>query len=111
MLDYDRKSVENTKIEKIFGQNTYRRIVAYRNWVEGQLSIEDEKAYSYYAIITSDKQMKTLQIIEYYNQRECEGEHHFKELDFNWNKLPFDAFEMNTVHLFRESKLVISNYG
>jgi hypothetical protein len=40
--------------------------------------------------------------IEFSNQRGCAGEHHFKELDydFGWRHLPFDCFEMNTVYLY-----------
>jgi len=39
-----------------------------------------------------------MEVITFYNQRGCEGEHHFKELDydFGWSKLPFDNIEMNT---------------
>ena len=43
-----------------------------------------------------------MSVIEFYNQRGCDGEHHFKELDydFKWNKLPFDNMEMNTIYLY-----------
>ena len=41
-------------------------------------------------------------MIEFYNQRGCQGEHHFKELDydFSWNKLPFNSFQLNTIYLY-----------
>jgi hypothetical protein len=41
-------------------------------------------------------------LLDFYNQRGCYGEHHFKELDydFGWGKLPFDNLEMNTVYLY-----------
>jgi len=41
-------------------------------------------------------------VIEFYNQRGCQGEHHFKELDydFSWNKLPFNNFQLNTIYLY-----------
>jgi len=101
MLDH--KKVEVASIEEqVLGGEKNRRIVAYRYKVKGQLSIEERKGYRYYAIVTSDKEKTPLQIIEHYNQRGCEGEHHFKELDndFNWNKLPFDTFEMNTIYMY-----------
>lgn len=81
-----------------------RRIVAYRYKAEGQLNLADINGYRYYAVVTNDPAAGTdaLSCIEYYNQRGCDGEHHFKELDydFGWNKLPFDNFEMNTIYLY-----------
>jgi hypothetical protein len=58
--------------------------------------------YRYYAIVTSNQQQSALDCIKTYNQRGCEGEHHFKELDndFNWKKLPFDNMEMNTIYMY-----------
>ena len=41
--------------EKLFGSDGYRRIVAYRYKVKGQLSLEDGRdGYRYYAIVTHD---------------------------------------------------------
>lgn len=97
------KKVEVCSIEEpVLGDEKYRRIVAYRYQVKGQLQLGENKGYRYYAIITSDTEKTPLQVIEHYNQRGCDGEHHFKELDydFNWNKLPFDTFEMNTVYMY-----------
>lgn len=87
--------------EPLFNDSKYRRIVAYRYKAKGQLSLTDINGYRYYAVVTSDN-ADALSCIEFYNQRGCEGEHHFKELDhdFGWNKLPFDNFEMNTIYLF-----------
>ncbi len=87
--------------EKLFGSQTFRRIVAYRYKVKGQLTIEDTNGYRYYAVVTNDT-ADALTCIEFYNQRGCEGEHHFKELDhdFGWNKLPFDNMEMNTIYMY-----------
>jgi hypothetical protein len=88
--------------EKLFGSDGYRRIVAYRYKVKGQLSLEDGRdGYRYYAIVTNDS-AAALSCIEFYNQRGCEGEHHFKELDhdFGWNKLPFDNMAMNTIYMY-----------
>jgi hypothetical protein len=96
------KKVEVCSIEeKLFGSQTYRRIVAYRYKVKGQLTIDDTNGYRYYGVVTNDT-ADALSCIEFYNQRGCEGEHHFKELDhdFGWNKLPFDNMEMNTVYLY-----------
>lgn len=88
--------------ERIFGQQKYRRIVAYRYKQEGQLTIDDTDGYRYYCIVTSDQDNTALECINIYNQRGCDGEHHFEELDhdFNWNKLPFDNMEMNTIYMY-----------
>jgi hypothetical protein len=88
--------------EKLFGENKYRRVVAYRVKATGQLSIEDTNGYRYYAIVTNDENTDTAECIKFYNQRGCEGEHHFKELDydFGWNKLPFDNMPKNTVYMY-----------
>jgi hypothetical protein len=90
--------------EKIFGQEKYRRLVAYRYKQSGQPELfnRSSKGYRYYAVLTSDTKHTPLECIEIYNQRGCDGEHHFKELDhdFNWNKLPFDCMEMNTIFMY-----------
>ena len=87
--------------EKLFAGSTQCRIVAYRQKAKGQLTIDQINGYSYHALVTNDS-TEPLSCIEFYNQRGCEGEHHFKELDydFGWNKLPFDNFEMNTIYLY-----------
>ena len=79
-----------------------RRIVAYRSKVFGQLTTEQTNGYQYYAIVTNDTECKEADLIQFYNQRGCEGEHHFKELDydFGWSKLPFDNIAMNTVYMY-----------
>lgn len=100
------RNVEVCSIEeKLFGQNKYRRVVAYRYKPYGQLSINDINGYRYYAVVTSDTEHTALECIEIYNQRGCYGEHHFKELDydFGWNKLPFDTMEMNTIFMYAMS--------
>lgn len=95
------KKVEVCSIEHfVFGG--YRRIVAYRNKAAGQLTIDQDDGYSYQAILTSDGNNEAMSVIEFYNQRGCQGEHHFKELDydFGWSKLPFDNIAMNTVYMY-----------
>lgn len=79
-----------------------RRIIAYRYRQNGQLSIDDINGYRYYAIVTSDDTKSASDCIETYNGRGRDGEHHFGELDydFNWNKLPFDNMEMNTIYMY-----------
>ena len=65
---------------------------AYRRKLSNeQATIYDNNGYSYSAIVTSDTQATAFDVIEFYNQIGCQGEHHFKELDydFSWNKLPF----------------------
>ncbi|WP_460765928.1 hypothetical protein [Niabella terrae] len=66
------------------------------------MEVFDKNGYRYYAIVTSDKQSSPHRCIETYNQRGCDGEHHFKELDhdFNFSKMPFDNMEMNTIYLY-----------
>ena len=89
--------------EKIFGEDTYRRIVAYRRKLSNeQATIFDKDGYRYHAIVTSDKEAEPLDVITFYNHRGCQGEHHFKELDydFSWNKLPFNTFQLNTIDLY-----------
>lgn len=90
--------VEVCSIEHpVFGQ--CRRIIAYRTKVAGQLTIDQTDGYHYQAILTNDTGGEELAVIEFYNQRGCQGEHHFKELDydFGWSKLPFDNMAMNPV--------------
>lgn len=86
--------------ENIFG--VQRRIVGYRKKVTGQLKMHQADGYDYHAILTSDKSSNAKSIIEFYNQRGCQGEHHFKELDYDfcWRKLPFDNMEMNTIYMY-----------
>ncbi len=100
MLNYQR--VEVCAIEyEVFGEKKPRRIVAYRKKAKGQLCIEQRDGYSYHAILTNDS-AAPMDVIEFYNHRGCEGEHHFKELDydFGWTKLPFDNMEMNTIYMY-----------
>jgi hypothetical protein len=103
MLGYRRVEVCSIT-EQLFGKKEpQRRIVAYRYKAEGQLSIEDGSGgYRYYAIVTNDRQSDAPHCITFYNQRGCEGEHHFKELDhdFGWNKLPFDNLAANTIYMY-----------
>jgi glutaredoxin-related protein len=90
--------------EKLFGKKKpLRRIVAYRKKLNAeQATIFDADGYRYHAIVTSDKTAIPIEVIDFYNQRGCEGEHHFKELDhdFGWKKLPFSTFEMNTIFMY-----------
>ena len=100
MLNHQK--VEVCAIEyEVFGQKKPRRIVAYRKKAKGQLRIDQRDGYSYHAVLTSDSAEPT-DVIKFYNQRGCEGEHHFKELDydFGWTKLPFDNMEMNTIYMY-----------
>ena len=100
MLNYQK--VEVCAIEhQVFGQKKFRRIIAYRKKVKGQLRIDQRDGYDYHAILTNDT-AGPMDVIEFYNHRGCEGEHHFKELDydFGWTKLPFDNMEMNTIYMY-----------
>lgn len=75
--------------------------MAYRYKTEGQLTLLDRAGYRYAAVLTNDE-AAPLSCVEFYNRRGCEGEHHFKELDydFGWNHLPFNGFEMNTIYFY-----------
>lgn len=89
--------------EQLFGEQAPRRIVAYRRKLSNeQATIFDNNGYRYSTIVTSDNEATALDVIEFYNQRGCQGEHHFKELDydFSWNKLPFNNFQLNTIYLY-----------
>lgn len=100
MLNYKNVEVCTIDYPAFGGKKTYR-IAAYRAKATGQLTIYQQGGYDYHAVITNDQQ-QPLDIITFYNHRGCEGEHHFKELDydFGWNKLPFDTMEMNTIYLY-----------
>jgi hypothetical protein len=56
--------------------------------------------YVHRAIITSNLEWSTKQVIEFYNQRGA-IERHFDDLknNFNWGRLPFSFLEENTVFL------------
>jgi hypothetical protein len=105
--DWQAAMLNNKRIEvcaidhQVFSQKKYRRIVAYRTKATGQLTIDHRDGYDYHAVITNDPG-DPLEIIKFYNHRGCEGEHHFKELDydFGWRKLPFDTIEMNTIYMY-----------
>ncbi len=100
MLNHQK--VEVCAIEhQVFGEEMHRRIVAHRKKAKGQLSFDSEGGYDYHAILTNDSG-EEMSVIEFYNQRGCQGEHHFKELDndFGWNKLPFDNIETNTIYMY-----------
>ena len=89
--------------EQLFGEQAPRRIVAYRRKLSNeQATIFDNNGYRYSTIVTSDNEATALDVIEFYNQRGCQGKHHFKELDydFSWNKLPFNNFQLNTIYLY-----------
>lgn len=98
MIGYQKMQVCSI-MHKVMGKQ--RRIVAYRKKIKSQLNLFEQDGYHYQALVTNDH-MKEVQTIEFYNQRGCLGEHHFKELDydFNWNKLPFDNMEMNTIYMY-----------
>lgn len=104
MLGY--RKVEVCSItEKLFGtKEVERRIVAYRYKAEGQLSLVEDgrEGYRYYAVVTNDHHSSAQQCIAFYNQRGCEGEHHFRDLDydFGWNHLPFDNLAANTIYMY-----------
>lgn len=96
------KNIEVCAINhQVLGQKKFRRIVAYRTKVIGQLTIDHWDGSEYHIILTNDKETP-LDIIDFYNHRGCEGEHHFKELDHDlgWRKLPFDTMEMNTIYMY-----------
>ena len=106
--DWEPATIGNRRVEvcsieePLFTENKRYRIVAYRERKKGQQTIEDRGGYSFHTVVTSDINSTPLECILTYNQRGCMGEHHFKELDndFDLNKLPFDSFEMNTIYIY-----------
>ena len=86
--------------EKVLGKE--RKIVYCRRLLKNQGDVLfDQCRYSYQGIVTNDVDASPVEIIEFYNKRGKEGEHHFKDLnqDFGWNKLPYDNIEMNTIYM------------
>lgn len=103
MLDYRYIEVCSITEHLFCKKEICRRIVAYCYKVAGQLRLEDgSEGCRYYAVVTNDEHSSAAQRIAFYNQRGCEGEHHFKELDhnFGWNKLPFDNLVANTIYMY-----------
>jgi hypothetical protein len=101
MLGYKQVEVCTINYPAFGGKKEYR-IAAYRKKVTGQPTLFQQNGYDYHAVITGDEQSTPKEVIFFYNGRGCEGEHHFKELDydFGWNKLPFDNMEMNTIYMY-----------
>ena len=86
--------------EKVLGKE--RKIVYCRRLLKNQGDVLfDQCRYSYQGIVTNDVDASPVEIIEFYNKRGKEGEHHFKDLnqDFGWNKLTYDNIEMNTIYM------------
>ena len=65
---------------------------------QGDLFTGDD--FTYRAIMTNNRDMTDLEVIEFYNDRD-EGERLFDEMnnDFLWGKMPFSFLHENTVFL------------
>lgn len=82
MLGYQQVEVCTINYPAFGGKKEYR-IAAYRKKVTGQPTLFQQNGYDYHAVITNDEQSTPKEVISFYNGRGCEGEHHFKELDYD----------------------------
>lgn len=77
------------------------RLVVERNPnPNGQTNIFEEGSHIYRGIITSEYEMTTLQVIEFYNGRgTIERNFDYLGNDFNLNRLPFSSMKLNVVYM------------
>jgi hypothetical protein len=84
-----------------FGQEkTYRYVISREELKSDQRDVFTGKGFKYRAILTNDREMSDLEVIEFYNKRGT-SERLFDEMnnDFLWKKMPFSFLHQNTVHL------------
>ena len=84
-----------------FGEDkTYRYVISREPKKSDQLDVFTQDNYSYRAIMTNNREMSDLEIIEFYNKR-GDSERLFDEMnnDFLWKKMPFSSLNENTVFL------------
>jgi len=84
-----------------FGEETkYRYVVSREKNNTGQTNVFSNDDFTYRAILTTDNDSSTLEVIQYYNQRGA-GEKIFDEMnnDFGWKNLPFSFLQENTVYM------------
>lgn len=84
-----------------FGEEeAYRYVVSREKNNTGQTDVFTKDDFTYRAILTTDKDSSSKEVVEYYNQRGA-GERIFDEMnnDFGWNELPFSFLQENTVYM------------
>lgn len=66
----------------------------------GQVSTTTNDAFSYWFIITNDREWDEKEIIEFYNARgNSERLFDIQNNDFNWSKMPYSFLDQNTAYL------------
>ena len=81
------------------GQN-HRYVITREKKADKQGDLFTGDDFTYRAIMTNNRDMTDLEVIEFYNDRD-EGERLFDEMnnDFLWEKMPFSFLHENTVFL------------
>jgi hypothetical protein len=81
-------------------EKTYRYVISREKNDDGQANLFSGDHYIYRAIMTNNREMTDLEVIEFYNDR-GESERLFDEMnnDFLWKKMPFSFLHENTVFL------------
>lgn len=81
-------------------EKTYRYVITREKKVDAQGDLFTGDDYPYRAIMTNNREMTDLEVVEFYNDR-GESERLFDEMnnDFLWKKMPFSFLQENTVFL------------
>jgi len=83
-------------------EKTYRYVVSREKNDDGQSNVFSGDHYIYRAIMTNNREMTDLEVIEFYNDRgEIERLFDGMDNDFNWKKMPFSFLHENTVFLVK----------
>ncbi len=79
---------------------TYRYVISREKKPDAQGNLFTGDDFTYRAIMTNNREMSNLEIVEFYNDR-GESERLFDEMnnDFLWKKMPFSFLQENTVFL------------
>lgn len=79
---------------------TYRYVITREKKDDGQGDLFSGDNYTYRAIMTNNREMTDIEVVEFYNDR-GESERLFDEMnnDFLWKKMPFSFLQENTVFL------------
>lgn len=83
------------------GSTNLHRVVVTRTKVKhGQTDVFTGQ-YSYYGILTNNRELTDAEVILFYNQRaDSENTNRFLLNDFNLNHLPFPDMDTNTVYIY-----------
>lgn len=96
------KEVELTSIDyqPFKGEKSYRYVVSREANKTNQIDVFQQDSFIYRAIITDDRKMSDVEVVEFYNQRGA-SEKIFDEMnnDFGWGNLPFSFLDQNTVFM------------